>query len=52
MTVLPKNNTPLLEVDYTDSKFQSFFVQGDYVHPLKVEEGKGSKMKSKYEFGL
>lgn len=48
----PINNTPILEKDYTDSKFRSFTFQGDYVHPLKVDSEKGSKMKSKFELGL
>lgn len=48
----PLNNTPILEKDYTDSKFRSFTFQGDYIHPLKVDLEKGSKMKSKFELGL
>ena len=49
---IPVDNTPYIQNEYVDSKFRSFSLQGDYVHPLKIDESHGFKLVSKLELGF
>lgn len=49
---IPTDNTPYIQNEYVDSKFKSFSLQGDYVHPLKIDDANGFKLISKFELGF